>query len=59
MDLQLPYLMAIFRVHLQEGKDVGDVNVLADVAAEVGLMSKSEVRLGPPCGDPTADALPM
>jgi len=42
MDLQLPYLLAIFRVHLQEGKDVGDVNVLSDVAAEVGIMSKSE-----------------
>ncbi|KAJ7454711.1 thioredoxin-like protein [Mycena latifolia] len=42
MKLQLPYLMAIFRVHLQEGKDVADVGVLSDVAAEVGMMTKSE-----------------
>ncbi|KAF7375208.1 Polyketide biosynthesis associated protein [Mycena sanguinolenta] len=41
-DLQLPYLTAIFRVHLQEGKDVGDINVLSDVAAEVGIMTKAE-----------------
>jgi len=42
MELQLPYLMAIFRVHLQEGKDVGDIGVLSDIAAEVGVMSKTE-----------------
>jgi len=41
-NLQLPYLTAIFRVHLQEGKDVGDINVLSDVAAEVGIMTKAE-----------------
>ncbi|KAJ6630967.1 thioredoxin-like protein [Mycena sp. CBHHK59/15] len=41
-DVQLPYLMAIFRVHLEEGKDVADIDVLSDVAAEVGIMSKAE-----------------
>ncbi|KAJ7733425.1 thioredoxin-like protein [Mycena maculata] len=41
-DMQLPCLQAIFRVHLQEGKDVGDINVLSDVAAEIGLMTKAE-----------------
>ncbi|KAK7032828.1 polyketide biosynthesis associated protein [Favolaschia claudopus] len=40
--LQLPFLTAIFRVHLQEGKDLGDNDVLSDVAAEAGVMSKEE-----------------
>ncbi|KAJ7221020.1 thioredoxin-like protein [Mycena haematopus] len=40
--LQLPYLTAIFRVHLEEGKDIGDIDVLSDVAAEVGMMTKAE-----------------
>jgi len=40
--MQLPYLNAIFRVHLQEGKDVADPDVLSDVAAEVGMMTKAE-----------------
>ncbi|KAJ7841328.1 thioredoxin-like protein [Mycena olivaceomarginata] len=40
--LQLPYLNAIFRVHLQEGKDVSDVQVLSDVAAEIGMLTKAE-----------------
>ncbi|KAJ6570141.1 thioredoxin-like protein [Mycena vulgaris] len=42
MELQLPYLMAVFRAHLQEAKDVGEIDVLSDIAAEVGVMSKSE-----------------
>jgi len=42
MERQLPFLMAIFRVHLQEGKDVADIGVLSDVAAEVGVMSKTD-----------------
>ncbi|KAJ7650721.1 thioredoxin-like protein [Roridomyces roridus] len=41
-EMQLPYLNAIYRVHLQEGKDVADVEVLSDVAAEVGMMTKAE-----------------
>lgn len=43
--MQLPFLNAIFRVHLQESKDVADINVLSDVAAEVGMMTKAEVCL--------------
>ncbi|KAF8207118.1 thioredoxin-like protein [Mycena galopus ATCC 62051] len=42
VQMQLPFLTAIFRVHLQEAKDVGDIGVLSDVAAEVGMMSKAE-----------------
>jgi protein-disulfide isomerase-like protein with CxxC motif len=47
--LQLPYLNAIFRVHLQEGKDVSDIEVLSDVAAEIGMLTKAEVRWQEPC----------
>lgn len=43
MEMQLPVLMTIFRVHLEEGKDVADINVLADVAAELNLMTKDQV----------------
>ncbi|KAJ7164014.1 thioredoxin-like protein [Mycena crocata] len=43
-ELQLPYLMAIYRVHLQEDKDIGDIEVLSDVAQEVGIMTKAEAR---------------
>jgi len=42
MEMQLPFLNAIFRAHLQESKDVADINVLSDVAAEVGMMTKAE-----------------
>jgi predicted DsbA family dithiol-disulfide isomerase len=42
--MQVPYLMAIFRVHLQEAKDIADIDVLSDIAAEVGMMTKAEVR---------------
>jgi len=42
MRFQLPCLIAIFRVHLQEGKDIADINVLSDVAAEIGFMSKAD-----------------
>lgn len=40
--MQVPYLMAIFRVHLQEAKDIADIDVLSDIAAEVGMMTKAE-----------------
>jgi len=42
MKLQLPFLIAIFRVYLQEGKDIADLQVLSDVAAEIGIMSKQD-----------------
>ncbi|KAJ6466577.1 thioredoxin-like protein [Mycena vitilis] len=40
--LQVPYLMAVFRVHLQDCKDIADIDVLSDIAAEVGIMTKAE-----------------
>jgi predicted DsbA family dithiol-disulfide isomerase len=42
--LQLPVLCNIFKANLQDSKDIGDVNVLAEIAAKVGMMSKPEVR---------------
>jgi len=41
-DLQLPVLNAIFKTHLEEGKDIADVNVLAEIAESVGMMSKDQ-----------------
>ena len=42
---QLPLLCALFRAHLEEGKDISNIEILSDVAAEVGMMSKQEVCL--------------
>jgi predicted DsbA family dithiol-disulfide isomerase len=41
--LQLPILCALFKANLEEGRDIADVNVLADLATNVGMMSKDEV----------------
>lgn len=40
--LQLPLICALFKVHLEEGKDIADFEVLADVAEKVGMMSRTE-----------------
>jgi predicted DsbA family dithiol-disulfide isomerase len=42
--LQLPVLWGIFKANLEEAADIGDINVLAEVAEKVGMMSKDEVR---------------
>jgi len=41
-DKQLPFLCAVFRAYLEEGKDVADLNVLSTIAEETGVMSKQE-----------------
>ncbi len=41
--LQTPLLCAVFKAHLEEGKDIGDIDVLSDIAASVGMMTKDEV----------------
>lgn len=41
---QLPFLCAVFRAYLEEGKDVADVDVLSDICEQTGVMSKQEVR---------------
>ncbi|KAJ7183181.1 thioredoxin-like protein [Mycena filopes] len=42
MRFQLPFLIAVFRVHLQEAKDISNIDVLADIAVEIGMMTKPE-----------------
>lgn len=42
--LQVPLLCAIFKAHLEDGKDIADYDVLADIAESSGTMSRNEVR---------------
>ncbi|KAF5392364.1 hypothetical protein D9757_001464 [Collybiopsis confluens] len=39
---QLPFLCAVFRAYLEEGKDVADLDVLSDIAAQTSVMPKQE-----------------
>jgi predicted DsbA family dithiol-disulfide isomerase len=40
--LQIPILCALCRAHLEEGLNISDYDVLADIAEEVGMMTKEE-----------------
>jgi len=40
--LQLPLLSAILKACTSDGKDIGSIDVLSDIAESVGLMSKEE-----------------
>jgi len=40
--LQLPVLCRIFKANLEEGKDISEVDVLADIAAASKMMTKDE-----------------
>ncbi|KAG5652768.1 hypothetical protein H0H81_003706 [Sphagnurus paluster] len=42
--LQLPILCGIFKANLEDGKDIADLDVLADIAEGAGMMSKAEAR---------------
>ena len=42
--LQLPVLCGIFKANLEDGRDIGDVNVLAEVAEKSGMMTKDEAN---------------
>jgi predicted DsbA family dithiol-disulfide isomerase len=41
--LQTPLITSIFKATMQEGRDISDVDVLSDLAAEGGIMSKADV----------------
>jgi len=41
--LQLALFLAIFKAYLQEGKDIADIDLLSDLAAEIEIMSKEQV----------------
>jgi len=40
--LQLPVLCGVFKANLEDNKDIGDINVLADIAESTGMMSKDK-----------------
>jgi len=41
-EMQLPILCSIFKAYLEEAKDIADVNVLAQLAAQAKMMSEAE-----------------
>jgi len=43
-DMQISLLLAVFKAYLQEAKDIGDIDLLADLAEELKVMPKDEVR---------------
>lgn len=43
-NLQTPLLCAIFKAYMEEGQDIADVQVLANLAESTGTMSKADVR---------------
>jgi hypothetical protein len=44
-ELQVPAICALFKAYLEDGQDIADNNVLADIAQNVGMMPKNEVNL--------------
>jgi len=40
--LQTPVLCALFKAHLEEGQDIADLEILSDIAAKTGMMTKEE-----------------
>ncbi|KIM40482.1 hypothetical protein M413DRAFT_72880 [Hebeloma cylindrosporum] len=41
-NLQIPLLCAVFKAHMEDAKDIADINVLAELAESTGTMSKEE-----------------
>lgn len=41
--LQVPLLCAVFKAHMEDEKDIADINVLADLAASAGTMTREQV----------------
>ncbi len=39
----LKMIKTIFTVHMVDGKDISDLNILADIAESVGVMPKDQV----------------
>jgi protein-disulfide isomerase-like protein with CxxC motif len=46
-DLQLPLISALFKAFSEDDKDIGDLNVLAEISESVGMMTSEEARNGP------------
>jgi predicted DsbA family dithiol-disulfide isomerase len=43
-DFQIPMLKAIYKAHMEEGQDISEIAVLADIAEDTGTMSKEKVN---------------
>ena len=43
-DLQIPLLKAIYKAHMEEGQDIAEIAVLADIADNAGTMSREKVN---------------
>lgn len=43
-DLQTPLLTAIYKAHMEEGQDIAEIAVLADIADNAGTMSREQVN---------------
>ena len=43
-DMQVAQLLSIFKVHYGEGRDIADIELLSELAAQNNLMSKEQVR---------------
>jgi predicted DsbA family dithiol-disulfide isomerase len=41
-DMQISLLLAVFKAYLQEAKDIGDIDILSDLAEQTNVMPKSE-----------------
>jgi len=41
-DLQIPLLKAIYKAHMEEGQDIGEIAVLAEIADNAGTMSREK-----------------
>lgn len=44
-ELQQALIQSYFKAFFEEGKDIGNLDLLGDLAQGVGLMSKDEVRV--------------
>jgi predicted DsbA family dithiol-disulfide isomerase len=43
-ELQVPVFCALFKAHLEDGQDIAEYSVLADIAQKAGVMSREEVH---------------
>lgn len=44
-DLQIPLVRAIYKAYMEEGQDIAEIPILADIAEGTGTMSREEVSM--------------
>jgi predicted DsbA family dithiol-disulfide isomerase len=42
--LQLPLIAALFKAFSEDERDIGDLDVLAELAEDIGMMTHEEVK---------------